>query len=192
MKKLILASGSKQRAKLLKFLDVDFQVITSGVDEIQQIKTSCAQLVKDNALLKARDVARKFKGSIVIGADTVVYAGGKHLILKPKDHADARRILKILFSRPTWVYTGLALIDTDTNKVMTACEKTKVHMSPLSDKEIKRYHQKVHPFDKAGGFDIEGVGSVFIHRIEGCYTNVIGLPMATLFQMLKKMGISLL
>jgi len=192
MKKLILASGSKQRAKLLKYLGVDFRVIPSQVEEIQQIKHSCARLVKDNALLKARDVAQRHKGCVVIGADTVVYAGGKNLILKPKDHADARRILRILFSRPTWVYTGVALIDSDTNKIMIDHEKTKVFMSRLSEKEIDRYHQKTHPFDKAGGFDIEGVGSVFIHRIEGCYTNVIGLPMAKLFQMLKKMGITLL
>src|SRR6185503_10983672 len=135
MKRLILASGSKQRAKLLKFLDVDFKVIPSQVEEIQRIDKSCAQLVKDNALLKARDVACRHKGSVVIGADTVVYAGGKNLILKPKDHADARRILKILFSRPTWVYTGVVLIDTDSGKTMVDYEKTKVHMSRLTTKE---------------------------------------------------------
>ncbi|MBP9853757.1 MAG: septum formation protein Maf [Candidatus Omnitrophica bacterium] len=192
MRKLILASGSAQRKNLLKLTGYPFLVKRSTVEEITQITTSCAALVQHNALIKARDVASKLKHGVVIGADTVVYIGNKKLVLKPKDLKEARRILKILMSAPHWVYTGVALIDVDHQKEILAYEKTKVYMSPLRDKEIDVYHRRVHPLDKAGGFDIEGLGSIFIHRIEGCYTNVIGLPMAKLRMMLKKTGISLL
>jgi len=192
MKKIILASGSQQRRKLLELAGIKFSVEKSHASEKEKIASSCAALVKENALAKAREVACRHKGALVIGADTVVYAGAKQLILKPKDYQDAKRILKLLFSRPTWVYTGIAIIDARTGRMLIGYEKTKVYMSRLNDQEIDSYHKKMHPFDKAGGFDIEGVGSLFIHRIEGCYTNVIGLPMAKLFSMLKKMGVKVL
>lgn len=192
MKKLILASGSVQRKKLLRFLGVPFMVRPSRVKEIKTIKTTCSSLVVDNALRKARDVASHFQDGVVIGADTVVYIGNKQIVGKPHSLKDAKRILKILFSRPQWVYTGLAVIDARTGVEVVDYEKTKVFMLSLTDEEIARYHAKVNPFDKAGGFDIEGWGSIFIHRIEGCYSNVIGLPMAKLSRMLKKVGISIL
>lgn len=192
MKRIILASGSVQRRKLLKLLGVRFSVKPSQVKEIKKIQTTCSALVKENALLKAEDAASKLKHGIVIGADTVVYVGHKEIVGKPRDFRDARRILKILFSRPQWVYTGVAVIDVETGKRLVNYEKTKVFMIPLSDAEIAQYHKRVDPFDKAGGFDIEGWGSIFIHRIEGCYSNVIGLPMAKLAGMLKKVGVSIL
>lgn len=192
MKRIILASGSVQRRKLLKLLGIRFSVKPSQVKEIKKIQTTCSALVKENALLKAEDAALKLKHGIVIGADTVVYVGHKEIVGKPRDFRDARRILKILFSRPQWVYTGVAVIDVETGKRLVDYEKTKVFMIPLSDEEIAQYHKRVDPFDKAGGFDIEGWGSIFIHRIEGCYSNVIGLPMAKLAGMLKNVGVSIL
>lgn len=192
MKQLILASASVQRKKLLQLLGLKFKICPARVEELKHITSTCKKLVEDNALLKAKDVALRLKKGIVIGSDTVVYAGGKKIIGKPKSLKEARDILKILFSRPQWVYTGVAVIDAQTGKTMVDYEKTKVFMVRLSDEEIKGYHAKVSPFDKAGGFDIEGWGSVFIHRIEGCYSNVIGLPMAKLCSMLKKFGIKVL
>ncbi len=192
MKKLILASGSAQRKTLLKNLGVKFIVRPSSVDEIQSVQTTVSALVKDNARLKAEDIAARYKEGVVIGADTVVYAGNKKIIGKPKSYKEARQILKLLFSKPQWVYTGVVVIDIATNKRIIDYEKTRVHMLPLTDEEIKTYHSKVNPFDKAGGFDIEGWGSIFIHRIEGCYSNVIGLPMSKLATMLKKVGVSIL
>jgi len=192
MKKLILASGSLQRKKLLKDLGVRFTVKTSRIREVQKISTTCSALVKHNALRKAEDVASRLKSGVVIGADTVVYGGNRELIGKPKNLKDAKRILHLLFSKPHWVYTGVAVLDVKTGKRLLDYEKTKVFMLPLSDEEINRYHRKVSPLDKAGGFDIEGGGSVFIHRIEGCYTNVIGLPIAKLATMLRKVGVSIL
>jgi len=192
MKKIILASGSPQRRKLLKLLGLKFTVRPSRVKEFTKIKSTVSAFVKHNALLKAQDIASKAKEGIVIGADTTVYIGRKRIIGKPRNLKDAKRILKILFSKPQWIYTGVAVIDTKTGRKIIDYEKTKVFMTPLSDKEIDLYHRKVHPFDKAGGFDIEGWGSIFIRRIEGCYSNVIGLPLAKLFKMLKKVGVSVL
>jgi len=192
MKKLILASNSAQRKKLLKMLGLKFIVRPSHAQELQKIKTTCQDLVKHNAFLKASSVASQLKDGLVIGSDSVVYVGGKKIIGKPKDLKDAKRILKILFSRPHWVYTGIAVIDVKSGKKIVDYDKTKIFMTPLSDEEIDCYHQKMKPFDKAGGFDIEGYGSLFIRRIEGCYTNVIGLPIAKLAQILRKFGIFIL
>jgi septum formation protein len=186
---IILASGSPQRRKLLKMAGVPFIVKKSGVEEIQCIKTTCASLVMENALLKARDVASKVRKGLVIGADTVVHGGGKSLIGKPKDLADARRILRVMAAKPHWVYTGVVIIDAETGKTMVDYEKTKVFMHKLTRREMDRYHAHITPLDKAGGFDIEGRGGTFINRIEGCYTNVIGLPMVKLRMMLKEFGI---
>ncbi len=192
MKSIILASNSPQRKKLLRLLGLKFKVIPSHAEEIEKITTNCKDMVIGNARIKARHVASRLKDGVVIGADTTVFVGKKTIIGKPKDYKDARRILRVLFSRPQWVYTGVCVIDVKNKKEIVGFEKTKVFMIPLTDKEIRSYHARVNPFDKAGGFDIEGWGSIFIHRIEGCYSNVIGLPMAKLASMLKKIGVNVL
>lgn len=188
---LILASASVQRRKLLTLAGIPFIVTPSRVKEKHLITTTCTALVKHNALAKAEEVASRLKNGIVIGADTVVFDGGKTIIGKPKDLNDARRILKALFARPHWVYTGIAVIDVASRKTLVEVEKTKVFMHKLTDAEIAHYHKKTTPLDKAGGFDIEGRGGLFIHRIEGCYSNVIGLPLARLRLMLKKVGVEI-
>lgn len=192
MKPIILASNSPQRKKLLKLLGLKFKVIPSHAPEVEKIVTDCKDMVINNAQIKARHVASRLKKGVVIGADTTVFVGNKTIIGKPKNYKDARRILKVLFSRPQWVYTGICVIDVQSKKEIVGFEKTKVFMVKLTDQEIKNYHAKMNPLDKAGGFDIEGWGSVFIHRIEGCYSNVIGLPMAKLASMLKQLGVKVL
>lgn len=192
MKKIILASGSAQRKKLLTMLGLKFKVSLSHAPEIQKIETTCASLVKENALIKARSVAVKESQGIIIGADSVVYIGDKKIIGKPRNLKEAKKNLKILFSKPHWVYTGVAVIDVETGREVVDYEKTKIYMNSLSDVEIDRYHAKISPLDKAGGFDIEGWGSIFIRRIEGCYWNVIGLPIAKLAKMLKKVDVTVL
>jgi septum formation protein len=192
MKRIVLASASPQRRKLLKILGLPFTIKPSRAEEITVITKGVAHLVEHNALLKALDVAKRVKSSVVIGSDTVVYSAKKRLILKPKDLAEAKKNLKELMAAPHWVYSGVAVIDADTGKTRVAHERTKVFMTQLSDKSIDRYHQLVSPLDKAGGFDIEGKGGVFIPRIEGCYFNVVGLPLAKLVKMLKDFGIEVL
>lgn len=192
MKKVILASGSVQRQNLLRMTGISFEVQLSGAEELTSIQTTCDDLVKHNALLKARDVATGLTSGVVIGADTVVYLGGDQLVLKPNDLLEAKTKLQELMVRPQWVYTRVTVIDVDSQTEQCEVEKTKVFMDSLEPEEIDRYHRRVPPMDKAGGFDIEGLGSLFIPRIEGCYTNVIGLPMARLRLMLKKAGVSLI
>ncbi len=189
MKHLILASGSPHRKKLLKLLGVKFIVRPSKIKEDKNITTTCADFVKQNALRKAQDVAKHVSSGIVIGADTIVYLGQKRIIGKPRNLAHAKRTLKMICRLPQWVYTGLALVDARTKKTVVDYEKTKIVMNHLSDAEIERYYSHVSPLDKAGGFDIQGKGGLLIKRIEGCYFNVIGLPLSKLAAMLKKFGV---
>ena len=191
MRKIILASKSKARKRLLKQLGLKFQVANSKVKEKRVRKRGLTTLVCANALGKAKDVANRFNSGVVIGADTVVLAGTR-IIGKPKNEKDAFETLKLLSRKPQWVYTGLAVIDIERNRSYTAYEKTKIYMQRLNDKEIKSYFKKVSPLDKAGAFDIQGPGSIFIDRIEGCFYNVVGLPLAKLAGMLKKAGVDIL
>ena len=190
MRRIILASKSKPRQRLLKQIGLKFKVAGSKIKEARQLKDGCGELVIGNALSKAKDVARRFDSGIVIAADTVVLVG-KRIIGKPRNLEDARRTLKLLSQRPQWVYTGLAVIDIDNHKTFTGYEKTKVYIYRLSDAEIKDYFKRVSPLDKAGSFDVQGWGSIFIDRVEGCFYNVVGLPLARLARMLKKTGVDI-
>lgn len=188
MRKIILASRSKAREKLLKQIGLRFQVAKSAVTENHRLKKSCRGLVIQNAWAKAFDVARRFHSGVVIGADTVVFAGGK-IIGKPKSLQDAFKTLKLLSQKPQWVYTGIAVVDIDHEKAFTDYEKTKIYMYHLTDSQMRSYFKKVSPLDKAGSFDIQGLGSIFIDRIEGCFYNVVGLPLAKLAKLLRKAGV---
>jgi len=191
MPRVILASKSKARIKLLKQIGLKFRIEISKIKESRSLKIKCGDLVIMNALRKAQDVAGRFKSGVVIGADTMVLAG-KKVVGKPKDNLSAFKILKLLSKKPQWVYTGLAVIDIDKNKIFTAYDKTKIYMQSLSDEQIRSYFKKVSPLDKAGAFDIQGPGSIFIDRIEGCFYNVVGLPLSKLAKLLKKAGIDIL
>jgi septum formation protein len=185
MRKIILASRSKARQALLRQIGLKFKVARSNVKEGRLLKQGCDRLVVENALKKARDVAKRFESGVVIAADTVVLVG-KKIIGKPKNLNDAFKTLKLLSRKPQWVYSGIAVIDIDNNETFTAYDKTKVYMYKLSDAEIRNYFKRTSPLDKAGSFDIQGLGGTFIDRIEGCYYNVVGLPLAKLAKILKK------
>ena len=190
MRKIILASRSRARQALLRQIGVKFCVALSDVKESRSLKKGCAALVIENALRKAKDVADEMDSGVVISADTVVLVGNK-IIGKPRNLGDAFKTLKLLSRKPQWVYTGIAVIDIDNNKTYTDYEKTKIYMYRLTDSEIRNYFRRVSPMDKAGSFDIQGLGGIFIDRIEGCYYNVVGLPLAKLARILKKTGIHL-
>ena len=190
MRRVILASGSKARRKLLRQCGLKFSAAVSSVKERHGLKTGCGALVVENAMAKARDVAKKRRNGVVISADTVVLAHGR-IIGKPKNAGDARRMLKLLSRRPQWVYTGIAVLDIDKNKAFTDYDRTKIYMNPMTDSQIREYFKKISPLDKAGGFDIQGEGGRFIRKIEGCFYNVVGLPLEKLAGLLKKTGIEL-
>jgi len=191
MRRIILASKSKPRQKLLKQIGLRFKVVESRAKETVRLKGRCSDFVIDNALKKAQDVAARFDRGVVIAADTVVLVG-KKIIGKPKKMGDAVRALKILSRKPQWVYTGIAVIDIDNARTLADYEKTKVYMYPLTDRQIRKYFKRISPFDKAGAFDVQGRGSVFIDRIEGCFYNVVGLPLARLAKILRKVGVEIL
>ncbi len=188
MKKIILASQSKARKKLLGQIGLRFTAVKADVREGHRLIKGPKELVINNALKKAREVAKSFSSGVVIGADTVVLAGGR-IIGKPKNLTEAFKTLKLLSRKPQLVYTGLAVIDIENNKVFTAHEETRIYMCRISDQQIRNYFRKISPLDKAGSFDIQGLGGVFIDRIEGCFYNVVGLPLARLAKLLKKAGI---
>lgn len=191
MRKIYLASDSPARRKLFSVFGLKFKVLPSRVREKRKaIGISYATLTKRNALAKAKEIAQRVKDGIIIGADTIVVSG-KRIFGKPKNLKQARIMLKRLSQKPQWVYTGIAVIDKHKNKTLVAHEKTKVYIDRLSDAEIKNYFAQVSPLDKAGSFDIQGKGAFFIRRIEGCFYNVVGLPLRKLYKMLKKLGIKM-
>ncbi len=190
MRKIILASKSKARQKLLRQIGLRFRVVESRSEESRSLAKGCSHLVIANAIRKAGDVAKRFDSGIVIAADTVVLVGRK-IIGKPRNMKDAFRTLILLSAAPQWVYSGIAVIDIDNKKTYTASEKTKVYMYRLTDEQIKNYFKRTSPLDKAGSFDIQGLGGIFIDRIEGCFYNVVGLPIATLAKILMKIGVDI-
>jgi len=190
VRKIILASQSKARQKILQQIGLKFSVAVSSVKEDAAIKGQCKDLVIANAAGKAKAVAGRFSSGVVIAADTVVLAG-RQLIGKPKNKTDALKILTLLSQKPHWVYSGLAVIDIDRGKMFTAHDKTKIYMCKLTDVQIKNYLKKVSVLDKAGGFDIQGPGGVFIDRIEGCFYNVVGLPLAKLVKILHRLDVDI-
>ncbi len=189
MREIILASNSDARKKLLKQTGLRFRVIGPRVREGRSLKRGRRDLVVGNALRKARAVARGLASGVVISADTVVGVG-RTLVGKPRDLEDALKTLHALSRKPQWVYTGIAVVDIDNEKTFTAHEKTRVYMRPMSADRIMSYFKKVSPLDKAGSFDIQGPGALFIRRIEGCYSNVVGLPLAKLAVLLEKVGVT--
>ncbi len=169
----------------MRALPVDVREVSAGPG-----RTPSAA-VMDNARRKALAAARKAGKGIIIAADTAVLQG-RVMCGKPRSMKDAEAMLTRLSAKPHWVYTGVAVCDAGTRRILVACEKTKVYMDPLTLPQIKAYFAKVSPLDKAGSFDIQGRGAFFIRRIEGCYYTVVGLPLRTLFRLLSKLGVSLL
>ena len=190
-RKIYLATESKARREIFKIFGLKFKVLPVKIKETKSTgKLTYAGLVKNNALEKARAASGRIKSGIVIAADTITVQD-KKIFGKPKNLREAKHMLKRLSAKPQDVYTGLALIDKDKGLKLTDYEKTKVYMDALSDQEIKKYFSKVNPLDKAGSFDIQGKGAFFISRIEGCFYNVVGLPLRKLYRMLKKLGINI-
>jgi len=196
MEKIYLATQSKARKNIFKLFGLRFKSLPVKIKEKTKAgRYSYADLAELNALNKAKAAANKVKGGVIVAADTIVVQDGV-ISGKPKNLADARRMLKRLSGRPHWLYTGVCAIGKGRGKgkdrVLLDCEKTKIYMDKLSDKQISAYFKRVNPLDKAGGFDIQGKGAFFIRRIEGCFYNVVGLPVRKLYRMLNKLNIKLL
>lgn len=191
MNRIILASASPRRSELLRRIQLDFTIIPSNVEEVVDERLEGAEIVKAIASQKAWDVATKLQEkALVIGADTVVMKDG--VLGKPKDKNQAFAMLKRLQGEWHEVFTGVAVIDSGTGKVSQGYEKTRVKMRSLSEDTIIRYIETGEPMDKAGAYGIQGWGSLLVERIEGCYFNVVGLPLVKLSNVLEEFGVKLL
>ena len=186
---IILASASPRRQELLKLIFDDFIIQTSSCEENAVFSTP-SQYVMDLAMQKALDVAKSISGSysesLVLGADTIVFH--KNTVLgKPKDKDDARQMISSLSGDVHFVYTGICLAHTinGTLNTNTAYACTKVRVASLSETEITEYISTSEPYDKAGGYAIQGLFGKHIVRIEGDYYNVVGLPVHLLYEILK-------
>lgn len=186
--KLVLASASPRRAEILRGANIPFTVLSSAVDETPLPGETASDLVRRLAAAKAELVAARAVGpAIVIAADTVVALEGA-ILGKPRTSEDARQMLEKLSGRTHSVVTGVALIRLPDVERREFIEQTQVHFTSLSNEEIVQYLSSGEPFDKAGSYAIQGIGGRFIPRIDGCYFNVVGLPLARLYRELEMLG----
>ena len=186
--KFILASSSPRRRELLSSIGVDFDVIPSHVPEEHQPGEAPEEYVARLSREKAAAVAAQHPDRWVIAADTTVLLGDQ-LLEKPADDADAARMLATIAGKTHVVYTGVTLQNLERDYRDTRVAESEVRMLPLTAGEIEWYVATGEPRDKAGAYAVQGVGAMFIDSIHGSYTNVVGLPLATLFQMMRKAGI---
>jgi septum formation protein len=204
--RLVLASASPRRAELLGAAGIDFDVVIANVDESIHPEETPAQHVARLAEEKALRVLPQASGRPVLGADTIVVVDGQ-VLGKPADAADAARMLRMLSGRQHQVITGVALIAEpaksgphvsgagaaayvpDSITVSDGIEVTTVEFAPLSEPEIGAYIASGEPMDKAGGYAIQGLASRFVRRIDGSYSNVVGLPVALVYDLCKRAGL---
>ncbi|MCL4694230.1 MAG: septum formation protein Maf [Candidatus Hydrogenedentes bacterium] len=184
---LVLASASPRRYALLSALGIDVQVLASGVDEVDE-GAEPAGIVIANAVAKRDDVAKRLEvPSLVIAADTLVFLG-EEVLSKPADLDDARRMLRNLSGRSHEVVTGLAVVDTGIGQSATGSETTRVTFRELADDEIEHFVHAVKPVDRAGAYTVDGPGSLLVAGYEGCFQNVLGLPIVRLDRLLRTIG----
>ena len=189
--RIILASASKRRSKILKECGIAHRVVVSNVPEKMDHKRGARFNVLRNARAKAEAIADRHRSGFIIGADTVVLLK-KRLIGKPKTRKEAQVLLKAFSGKTIVVYTGLWVIDVKKRKSASGIDVSKIHLRRLSRKEIDKFVKISGPHDKAGGFSIEGPGAFIFDNIEGSFYNILGLPMMKLDELFKKLGVGLL
>ncbi|MFC5650080.1 Maf family protein [Paenibacillus solisilvae] len=193
---LVLASSSPRRRELVASLDLSLPVLILSTDTDEQTPEHWApqQIVEQLGLRKALAAVRMLADagdrshSLVIGADTIVVLDGE-VMGKPADQAEAVSMLSKLQGRQHDVYTGIACVDTLSERQYIAHRMTRVQMKPLSLARIERYVASGEPMDKAGSYAIQGLGATIVDRIDGCYFNVVGLPLSLLSDMLASYGV---
>ncbi|HHZ17404.1 MAG TPA: Maf family protein [Peptococcaceae bacterium] len=196
---LILASRSPRRAELLRQIGLEFRIVESSIKE-EGARTPYDQWVRQLALKKAEAAQKEIAqtpalpgGQVILAADTIVVKDGQ-LLGKPKDTDDAARMLAFLSGAVHAVMTGVCVLrqQADELRFFQEVEITKVHFRSLTEEEIAAYLASGEPFDKAGAYGIQGLGGLLVERIEGCYYNVVGLPLVKTMQLLRKCGIKIL
>ncbi|MGH7497111.1 MAG: Maf family protein [bacterium] len=184
-KPLILASSSPRRAELLRRIGLACEVQASAAPEDDLLHCPPREMVQLLAERKALTVAEKYERALVIGADTTVVLD-QQILGKPASPAHAREMLAMLSGRTHQVYTGFALLDQPSRRLMTGVEDTSVTFRRLSPREIAAYVDTGAALDKAGAYGIQDFSAVFTERIEGCFYNVVGLPLTRFYLALQK------
>lgn len=185
-KRLILASGSPRRKELLAELGFKFEVITSDAEEEHRSDISLAELCELNAQLKTAAVAEQFPDAVVLGGDTLVYIDEEPLG-KPKSEEEAVEMLKRLSGRAHQVCSGMCLIEGE--RVQPFHQVTDVVFKDIDETTIRDYMSKVHVMDKAGSYAVQECGEMIIEKVEGDFSNVVGLPQSLVLEQLKSFGL---
>ena len=186
--RLILASASPRRTELLRRIGVEHTVLPAHVDESADVPVEPGAHVRALAERKALAVAAGQPEALVLGADTIVYHGDE-ILGKPRDFEHAVELVGRLAGSSHEVYTGVTLAGPDGNPADSSFEVTRVKFRELSNDEIRRYVTTGEPFDKAGAYGIQGYGATLVEQVDGCYFNVMGLPLVRLVRMLAARGI---
>lgn len=189
---IILASASPRRRELLSQAGISFVIQPGNVEEdLGKLNGSPAEKAKQLAFMKAKDIADRNSEGLVLGADTIVVVDGI-IFGKPENEADACRMLTELSGREHSVITGLVLIDSSNGEYRTGHEETRVRFARLDKNEIEAYIRTGEPFGKAGAYALQGMGALLVEGINGCYSNVVGLPLMRLRRLLEEFGVNTL
>ncbi len=187
---LVLASASPRRRFLLSSLGIDFEVVVSYAEERDEGNSPTA-IVEENAVAKCEEVVSRLAyPAVVISADTLVFCDGE-VLSKPQDIDEARSMLQRLSGNTHQVVTGIAVANTADGRRARGSETTDVTFRNLTEEEMETFIRVVNPVDRAGAYTVDGPGSLLVSRYDGCYYNVLGLPIVRLDKLLRKVGVSL-
>ncbi len=187
---IILGSQSPRRREILSFFSIPFRQVPSDFDEAQVLfRGDPAAYAQEMARRKAEVLGRRFPNDLILTADTVVYLPNCGIFNKPETAKEAHAMLRELSGKEHQVFTGVCVAKG--SEVFCAAEKSLVEFHQLTDDQIRIYHKSCSPFDKAGGYAIQKAGSLIVKRIEGCYYNIMGLPLQTVHRLLLNVGIDL-
>jgi septum formation protein len=187
--KLILGSNSPRRREILNFFSIPFTQESPDFDEAEVVfRGNPAEFAAEVARRKALCLAPRFPNDVILTADTIVYRKGR-LFLKPENMDEANAMLHELSGKEHQVFTGVCVIKKNSSFIES--EETRVFFHELAEAQIRAYHEHFQPLDKAGGYAIQKGGSLIVKRIEGCYYNIMGLPIQTVRRLLLKAGIDL-
>ncbi len=191
--KIILASSSPRRKELMDLARIDYEILLSDLEEMRNRTLSIEEQSKDLAMQKAKFIFYNTQGDrVIIAADTLVVKGDQ-VFGKPEDRDDAIRMLRELQGAKHYIYTSIAVLieDRGEEKEYNELHKTAVYVNPMNDMEIRNYIANEMPFDKAGSYGVQDSFATFINKIEGSYTNALGLPIDRIYEILKENEIEL-
>ncbi len=191
MKKIILASASPRRKEILGITGLKFSVCVSDYVEDLDLSLRPRELARFLSRKKAEAVSGKYRNALIIAADTFIVFKDR-ILGKPHTDKEAEKMLTMLNGKAHAVITGFTIIDTATGKKLSRSVETKVYFKRLSKEEIRAYVRSKEPLDKAGAYAIQGLGAVFIEKIEGDYFNVVGLPLCAVTESLREFGVNVL